>query len=110
MTVQPVKLLLGIAGRLFQRRLGDGWSIAETKNGRVAVKSLMMSDGTQSFAGTGKGFVIIYRQDCEDQDYSALQPLHVLLETSVENLSRFYSPEYSSEIYSVYKRFNRENI
>ena len=105
--IEPVKALLGMAERFFSGHLGDGWTIVETRNGRVAVKSLGMSDGTLSCAGIGKGFIMIYLQDGEKKDFRSLRPMHVLLEASIENLSRFYTPIHSSEIYSVYNRFNR---
>ena len=93
--------------RLFSRHFGNGWSIVNTRNGRVAVKRLRMSDGTLSCAGIGKGFIMIYLQDGEKSDFHSLWPIHVLLEASIENLSRFYTPAYSAEIFSVYSRFNR---
>lgn len=96
-----------IFSRLFTGDLGNGWSILDVKCGRVAAKSLRMSDGTLSFAGIGKGFIIIYRQDGELKDFRSLLPIHVLLEATIENLSKFYTPIISSEVYSVYKRFNR---
>lgn len=105
--IEPVKALLCLVERLFSGYFGNGWTIVETRNGRVAAKSLRMLDGTLSCTGTGKGFIVIYIQAGEKRDFRSLCPIHILLETSVENLSRFYTPEQAREIYTVYMRFNR---
>jgi hypothetical protein len=104
--IKSVRALLGLRKRLFSGGFGNGWSIVVTRNGRVAAKSLRMLDGTLSWAGAGKGFIMIYGQS-DGRNLRSLCPMHLLLETSIENLSRFYTPEQACEIYSVYKRFNR---
>lgn len=107
MLAMPFKILLERAGRFFFGAVGDGWCIVDMKSGRVAAKTVRMLDGTLSCAGIGKGFIIIYAQKDEKRNLDTLSPMHVLLETSVENLSRFYTPAQAQEIYSVYNRFNR---
>ncbi len=107
MLAKPFKTLLKRAGRFFFGDIGDGWRIVDMKSGRAAAKTMRMLDGTLSCAGTGKGFIIIYAQKDEKRNFDSLSPMHVLLETSVENLSRFYAPAQAQEIYSAYNRFNR---
>lgn len=95
---------------LFTGNFGKGWAVIENCNGKMAAKYFDMPDGVKSCAGVAKGFVIIYRQSGEKADFLSLQPMHIILSVSVENIACFYTLAQSEEIYHIYIRINRRPL
>jgi hypothetical protein len=92
--------------KLFAGRRGKGWRSVVLGNARGLAKDFCMLDGTMSEVGIARDFIMIFREPGRERNLWLSRPMHVLLEVSVETLSRFYPTEDTREIYFKYSRFN----